>query len=194
MHYRIAAAVAAIVLIVAACGDASDDAGVATLKTPGTTAAGAETTTTDIVEDSETALLEFTECLRENGVEIDDPTVGADGSLSLAPVVIEMETDDPGALPEGPPPELDAAFTECEHFLEGAAQIGSGLPDETAFEDMFLEYAVCMREHGVDMPDPDFSGSGGMIDLGVMDPSDPDWMAADEACRDILAQIGIPGL
>jgi hypothetical protein len=192
MHYRIAAVAAAIALTIAACGDASDDAGIATLETT-TTAAAAESTTTDVLRDNEEALLEFTECLRENGVEIDDPTVGADGSLQLAPIEIEVEVDDPESLPEGPPPELDAAFSACEPLLEGVTQLGAGIPDETAFEDTFLEYAGCMREHGVDMPDPDFSGSGGMIDLGTMDPTDPDWMAADEACREILARIGLPG-
>src|SRR5438128_1667943 len=36
--------------------------------------------------------------------------------------------------------------------------------DKKSFEDAMLEYARCMRQHGVDMPDPTFTdnGSGGM--------------------------------
>ena len=60
-------------------------------------------------------------------------------------------------------------------------------------EDLLVEYAGCMRDNGVDMPDPDFSGGGGMIDLGIADPNDSTFQAADEACRSILAGFGPMG-
>jgi hypothetical protein len=61
------------------------------------------------------------------------------------------------------------------------------------FRDAMLDYAKCMRDHGVDMPDPTFadSGNGGM---GVImqggakpaDPNDPKFKAAETACKPIL--------
>ena len=49
-----------------------------------------------------------------------------------------------------------------------------------------------MREHGIDMPDP--NPNGGMVfeagpgegGKGGIDPSDPDFQAAQEACGDLL--------
>ncbi len=53
-----------------------------------------------------------------------------------------------------------------------------------------LEYARCMRDEGVDMPDPDFSQGGGFIGMGGdVDPDDPDFRAADEVCRSILEEV-----
>jgi hypothetical protein len=50
-----------------------------------------------------------------------------------------------------------------------------------------------MRDHGIDMPDPDFSG-GGAFQIGGegVDPAAPDFQAADEECRPILEDI-LPG-
>src|SRR4051812_45316762 len=37
---------------------------------------------------------------------------------------------------------------------------------KTSPEDAALAFARCMREHGVDMPDPDTSGGGGVVKFG----------------------------
>ena len=59
-----------------------------------------------------------------------------------------------------------------------------------------------MREHGIDMPDPNFNGtpgggSGGGF-VGRIDPNDPDFRAAFEECRGVfegggLIPFGRPG-
>jgi hypothetical protein len=58
-----------------------------------------------------------------------------------------------------------------------------------------LEFAQCMREHGIDMPDPQQGGgiriqrnSDGNVTNGegVIDPESPEFQAAEEACRPIL--------
>jgi hypothetical protein len=70
---------------------------------------------------------------------------------------------------------------------------GGGRSDEAnqaEFQDAMLEYAQCMRDHGVDMPDPTFDD--GNVAIGGKGPdsrggADQDaFMAADEACRSIL--------
>jgi hypothetical protein len=58
-------------------------------------------------------------------------------------------------------------------------------------EEKLLQFARCMREHGIDMPDP--QPGGGMIfneeegDGGPkIDPDDEDFQAAQEACGELL--------
>jgi hypothetical protein len=63
--------------------------------------------------------------------------------------------------------------------------------DQAEFQDAMLEYAQCMRDHGVDMPDPTFDDDGNVAIQGKGPGSrggaDEDaFMAADEACRSIL--------
>src|SRR5207253_2334340 len=38
--------------------------------------------------------------------------------------------------------------------------------NKTSPEGAMLAFARCMREHGIDMPDPDTSGGGGMVNIG----------------------------
>jgi hypothetical protein len=63
--------------------------------------------------------------------------------------------------------------------------------DQAEFQDAMLEYAQCMRDHGIDMPDPTFDDDGNVSILGkgpvARSGADQDaFTAADEACRSIL--------
>ena len=56
-------------------------------------------------------------------------------------------------------------------------------------EDAMLAFAKCMRDHGVDMPDPVMDADGGVtVSIGAAGkPIDKATMqAADEACRDLM--------
>jgi hypothetical protein len=73
---------------------------------------------------------------------------------------------------------------------------GSGPPDRSEMEDAALEYAQCMRDHGVDMPDPEFSDDGrGMViqregpDAGEPSLGSEELEAADEACGEIMEDV-----
>jgi len=56
-------------------------------------------------------------------------------------------------------------------------------------EQAFLDYAACMRENGVDMPDPQF-GLDGRANMGTffqgLDQNDPEVRAAMETCNSYL--------
>jgi hypothetical protein len=162
-------------LLAAACSSNGGDTGVASLTTIDQEAAVA---TTSPLGD-EQALIEFSRCMRDQGVDFPDPVVDADGYP-------RFEFDDPTAI------DRDALFEageSCRDLLEGVVL---GLPDfDTAeFNDTFLEYAACMRDHGFeDMPDRlDMAALMGGGDL-PFDPTDPDFIAADDACRDIFAEF-----
>jgi hypothetical protein len=81
---------------------------------------------------------------------------------------------------------------------EQASDDGSGddegpSPDE--MQDAMLEYAACMREHGIDMPDPEFTEEGGGFTVSQEageaggGPGDEDFAAADEECGEIMEDI-----
>lgn len=66
---------------------------------------------------------------------------------------------------------------------------GNGPVDESEMEDAMLEYVQCMRDHGIDMPDPEFGD--GTVTMNGPGPgeADPEEMeAADEACQPILEE------
>src|SRR5690348_532327 len=69
---------------------------------------------------------------------------------------------------------------------------GSGTgTQEAANRKAMLDYAQCMRDNGVDMPDPQFSG--GRVTQKMKAPSNPETMrTAEKACAKYRAQIKAP--
>jgi hypothetical protein len=186
---RIPALVAVLALAAAACGGSADaDDGVATLDdTTQLDGAGATTAAPEVSR--EEALLAFTACLRDAGVDIDDPTVDADGNLRIA------RPNDPESESDLDREAFRAAREGCQQHLEGVT-LGFRDGDRTEIEDQLLEFAACIRDNGYDMPDPDFGDSGtpgqGGGPFGAIDRDDPAFQAAAEACEDTLPGAG-PG-
>jgi hypothetical protein len=68
----------------------------------------------------------------------------------------------------------------------------SGEDAQAKAEDAALDYAKCMREHGVDVPDPKPGGGGFGIQIHSSDPREnQNFQDAQDACGDIL-QKAIP--
>jgi hypothetical protein len=134
-------------------------------------------------EDDKTreAQVKFAECMRENGVDIPDPKPGEGQRIRVGP--------DSGIDPE----EFEEASKACEKYRE---DIRPQLSEEEQqeFKERALEFARCMREHGVDMPDPTFDSNGGVkIQAGPgrgLDRDDEDFQAAQEACGDLMGKPG----
>ena len=134
----------------------------------------------DIV-DQETQLFEFSACMRDEGINIGDPTVDADGNVSLG-TPMNMISDH-GALM--------AAYETCNDFIGGRAMGHSG-EDRTAVHDRLLEYAKCVRENGYyQLSDPDFSGTSDIFP--GLDMDDPGYQAADQVCEGLLVDDGDTG-
>lgn len=177
--------IAAFVMLASACSESSAPLSVASLETEATITEPAKAET-DPVADSEEAMFAFTQCLRDQGIDVDDPTVDANGNLQLPPIefTVEAEVSDPDEMPD--PSEFEDLIAPCEEYLEGVV-FNAPPSDATEFEDAFLAYAECMRDNGVDMPDPDFAS--GMIDLG--DVGSDSFEAADATCKPHLAVLGL---
>jgi hypothetical protein len=172
---RLAIGISTLALLVAACSSGSDAGEVASL------AAGEDSPAADVVDsiDDEPALIGFSACMRDQGMDFPDPIVDGDGYPRFD--FSNPEDIDRDALFE--------AGEACRDHLEGVVL---GLPDfDTAeFNDTFLEYAACMRESGFeDMPDRiDLTAIMRGQELSI-DPTDPSFIAADEQCRDIFAEF-----
>lgn len=172
----------------AACGGASGaDDQVATLgdSTAGDASDDGDGTSQELTDaEREDAMLEFSECMRENGVDLPDPGSGESGR------VIAGGPDSGSRIDQDAFQEANEA---CEPLLEDAFGERPQLsPEEEAeMQDNALAFAECMREHGIDMPDPTFGeGPGGGFSIAVggpggggIDPEDPDFEDAQEACQ-----------
>jgi hypothetical protein len=189
---RLAPIAVTVALLVAACGGSGGD-GVATLSGDD----GATTTTADPAsqQSTEEAILAFSACMRDNGVEdFEDPDISADGSIQF-----RFGPGSGGRSGEPPTQEerdtIRQAFQACSEYLQGLA-FGPGSIDRSEIEDNLYEFAACMRDNGYDMPDPDLSALGppssGQDDgefqgpFGDIDPDDPTFQTALAACQDIF--------
>jgi hypothetical protein len=201
---RLAAAVA---LAAAACGSGSTE-GVASLDDSATTST---TTVETAAASTEEALLAFAECLREQGLEVDDPDFDGTGGFGIAigggggggPGAGRLDAD------------TQAAMEICQPLLEGVRGQFQDF-DPSDLEDQLYAFAECMREEGVDWPDPDLTAfapgggargpqtgepgdgptGGGPFGGGDIDMDDPLVQAALEACQSDLGfgfRAGGPG-
>ena len=105
------------------------------------------TTETSIVDEEitfEEGVLDFAQCMREEGVNFPDPTFDIDGNPQFDNLEIENEE------------EFENAFENCEDILRNALpeQFDLDPEVEAALVDASLEFSQCMREQGIDFPDP----------------------------------------
>ncbi len=181
--------VLALVLVAAACGGDESNDQVASIDDVVTSAAASGATTQPPAEtkSDEEAVLEFAACMRDENVDFPDPIVDAEGNVGF-------DFDSLGDLTLMDESELERAFEACVPLLAGVS-FGFERIFETGFQDDVVVFAGCMRENGIDMPDPDFSGimEGGQLFPGWQpELDDPDFEAAFEVCEDLLP--GIPGI
>jgi hypothetical protein len=193
---KLLAATIALTLLLAACSGDSGSQVASLDDTP--VAQASDDDPSDEGGDDTEAILEFAQCMRDNGVpDFEDPDVSADGS-------VEFQFRGLAEVSDVDPDTMRGAFEACRETLDGVA-IGPGSIDRTEIEDTLYEFAACMRDNGIDMPDPDFSsfgtprgepGEGGGPFGGAIDPDDPEFQKALEACEDVFAggfRFGGPG-
>jgi hypothetical protein len=164
----------------AACGGSPDGDRVASLSgggATGTTNGAAKTA----AKDPQQAALDFAKCMREHGIDMPDPQVDEQGR-------VRVRVGGPGGGGRPDPKKLDEAQKACGHLMGGGDGAGQIDPEE---RDAMVAFARCMREHGIDMPDP--TGDGLVMrkddDRGP-DPSSEQFQAAEKACDHHLATLG----
>jgi hypothetical protein len=163
--------VLALALAVAACGDGGNNTdGVASLggaNKPATTTSAGPTSK----QDAQKAALEFARCMRQHGINMPDPKI--DGNRITQEFTARSGSKGPDS------PEFKAAQQACNKYLPNGGQPTKPDPQE---QQQMLEFARCMRQHGINMPDPDANGGTDMSGIRV-DPDDPKFKAAQQACE-----------
>ena len=179
---RLALTVLGLGLALAACGGSPDGDRVASLSGDGATGT-TNGTAKDADKDPQQAALDFARCMREHGVNMPDPEVDDQGRIR-----VRIGAGGGGERPD--PKKLEAAQQACGSLLGG----GDGDRQlDPAERDAMVAFARCMREHGVDMPDP--TGEGGLVmrkddDKGGPDPESEKFQEAEQACDHHLANLG----
>lgn len=87
-------------------------------------------------------------------------------------------------------PMLVGSLAACASGSPGSESASKTPSSTQSFEDWQLAFASCMRDEGVDMPDPDKDGSGAAISLGDADPEA--FTAASKTCTDKLGAPPAP--
>jgi hypothetical protein len=151
----------------------------------GTSGTDGETATTT---DPEDAFLAFARCMREHGVDMPDPQVDDNGRGVI-------QVGGPGADGEAQPIDkdtMDAAQQACQPLIEDVVQNRQQDLDPEQIQEMqdqALAFSQCMRDHGIDFPDPVFGDSGtvsislGEPGSGGLDPQSSDFQAAQQECQ-----------
>ena len=209
-----AAAVVAVALLAAACGG-DDSSGLATLAGTASSAPTIDPAGVEPVSEPAAA----TQAIAETADTIEPVT-----SVAADPAGTEAD-EPPGAVAANEPEDaIDGGSTEPENTIDGesaepedaidgesaepgnAAGGESTQPEDITEEERLLAFAQCMRENGVDFPDPVVEadgtvtfgfrpggGGGGLRRLGEIG-RDPDLPAAREACGGLLEGLAFgPG-
>ena len=151
-----------MVLVTIACGSTKDNdhginkieqAGLVNVSLQPGTKAGSKTNQQLTDEDVST---KFTSCMRDHGFNIPAPEVYADGTVNLGSIKQNISRD-PNYDLNGQ--KTKRAFEECVPLL-GEANFSKQKPAENEIElqDKLLKLAECIRSHGLQVADPDFSG------------------------------------
>ncbi len=138
------------------------------------------------IKTDEEITTEFTTCLRDYGFDVNDPTLNADGTVDMAGLRVSIMAD----------PNFDInnektrqALQECLGLLQDATfATESTQEDQIELHDNLLEFAECIRENGIDIPDPEFSNNP-RVSMNSMFENitiTPKIEKAMESCRDII--------
>ncbi|GAA3815959.1 hypothetical protein [Amycolatopsis tucumanensis] len=160
MRVRLVLAAAGLLAVLTACDSDGGGSGVASLSSPASTTKAAAAGTE---EDQARA---YAKCMREHGVDMPDPKAGDGGGIGIT-------------IPEGVDRQKAEEATEaCKDLLPNG-----GAPKAVSPEDLDRQrqMAKCLRDHGLDVPDPTADEPG--IRIQGSGPDDPRMTAAMEACQ-----------
>lgn len=168
-----------LVGLAAACSGDATGSGIATLASGAVGASSAAPSSSPATDPAE-AFRAYTACMRENGVDMPDAEIveggpgGGGGPVGFA--VGGSQPDDA---------DFQKADAACQHHLSAIIQERPNTELSPEDEEKLLQFARCMREHGIDMPDPGANG-GAAIRIGPGDDAFDmeEFEAAQEACAE----------
>ena len=150
-----------LLVSLAACGGKKADDGVASLTGKGAKASASASASPLSQAQMEAMQLKFAQCMRQHGVNMPDPKAGR---MSMM-------------LKKGEETKVKAAQEACKQYLPNGGQ-----PDGKAdpkMRDQAVKFAQCMRQHGVNVPDP---GADGALKIDGRNMPQAKMEAAQKAC------------
>lgn len=164
--------VAATALTFVACGTDSSD--VSSLGSAATPLVEPAAESADAILDDEAKMMAFTQCMRDEGVEIVDAVVDSDGNVQRPTLAEGVEVSRE---------ELGKAYEACSEHLDGLT-LGRESEDVSERVDEFVALATCLRDKGYDVDDPtaETLGQWGADFRVDFDWDDPKAQAAYEEC------------
>ena len=129
--------------------------------------------------------LKFAKCMREHGIDMPDPKRDSSGGIR------QTVNGRPGSRAA-----MEAAQNACKKYQQIGGGQAPSAAEQAKIKNAMLAYARCMRDHGIDVPDPKFSGGGIQFRLGSKsgdsggpNPNSPAFKAADKACHSTLSGL-----
>lgn len=126
----------------------------------------------------------FRNCLKEHGVDVPDNLGQRGPGQGQPPAGGQPPTGaQGGGQPFGNDPKSQEAFNACRD--KAPAGGFGGARNSQAFQ----AYTSCLRDHGVDVPDPSTrtsTSTGQSTPPPTFDRNDPDFAAANQACQALL--------
>ena len=173
LNSKALALLAVLLCLTIACGSGGTENSVARIKTPAASsivhaaakeapvpaaAEGAqsaeEPADSENLTDEEIATT-FTTCLREQGFNVPDPELNADGTVNLRSIWQKLTQDPDFHFRQE---KTRNAMQACVPRLAGATFAQEMSPeDQIALQDNLLAFAQCLRDAGIDAKDPQFS-------------------------------------
>ena len=168
------------VSLLTGCGDDTGAlAGQSISTIPATTPSSGNPASSTTALSPKDAALAFARCMREHGVDMEDP--GPDGRVIVR-----------GSNP-GDESTVDEATKVCQPLL-AAGEPPSGGGNQAEQKAKFLAMAACVRANGYpDFPDPEITDDGGLFKVLMRaDPAladDPDFQRVQQRCT---TEAGLP--
>jgi hypothetical protein len=132
-------------------------------------------------DEARKAMLDYAKCMREHGVDMPDPQFDGGRVMQKGPKKVN----------EAKMREADQA---CASIRDRVKPPEISDEEKAEFKKAALEHSKCMREHGVDFPDPTFDeNGGGQVRIGRgsgINPESPKFKAAEKACQDKMPGAG----
>lgn len=161
-------------LAVAGCGGQQGGTGVASVAA-GSSAKPSTGSSPSATTDPQERGRKFAQCMREHGIAMEDPDPDGGGGLKTLDGTVDKKA-------------LQTATEACRDYAP--SKIRNPSPQDV---DVLRRLSQCMREHGVNLPDPNPDGTFPSGTAGAVKRDDPKFRQALEACNKSLPGKGAAG-
>ncbi|ONI70400.1 hypothetical protein ALI144C_47965 [Actinosynnema sp. ALI-1.44] len=156
--------VIALGVLLGGCGSGTGNQGVASA---GGSGSSAPQTSAPASGDADEQARKFAKCMRDNGVDMPDPEPGG----GFGDKQIDRTS-----------PAFQKAMDACKSALPGGGDLSKIDPK---LVDELRAFTKCMRDNGIDIPDPDpNSPMLGLDKIAGLDRNSPAFKKAMDACKD----------